>query len=61
MTEVIYASVGMRLPFVITGVNRQISAPISIQVDHQDTISLRDSGIIQIYVESSQEAYEIGK
>jgi len=58
MTEVLYASVGMRLPFVITGVNRQISAPISIQVDHQDTISLRDSGVIQIYVESSQEAYD---
>jgi len=58
MTEVLYASVGMRLPFVITGVNRQISAPISIQVDHQDTISLRDTGVIQIYVESSQEAYD---
>ena len=59
MTEVIYASVGMRLPFVMTGVNRQISAPISIQVDHQDTISLRDTGIIQLYVESSQEAYDM--
>lgn len=58
MTEVIYASVGMRLPFVITGVNRQISAPISIQVDHQDTISLRDAGLIQIYVESNQDAYD---
>lgn len=58
MTEVLYASVGLRLPFVITGVNRSISAPISIQVDHQDTISLRDSGVIQIYVESSQEAYD---
>ena len=58
MTEVLYASVGMRLPFVITGVNRQISAPISIQVDHQDTISLRDTGVIQIYVESNQEAYD---
>jgi pyruvate ferredoxin oxidoreductase alpha subunit len=58
MTEVFYASVGMRLPFVITGVNRQISAPISIQVDHQDTISLRDAGVIQIYVESNQEAYD---
>jgi len=58
MTEVLYASAGMRLPFVITGVNRAISAPISIQVDHQDTISLRDSGVIQIYVESSQEAYD---
>ena len=58
MTEVIYASAGMRLPFVITGVNRTISAPISIQVDHQDTMSLRDSGIIQLYVESGQEAYD---
>jgi pyruvate ferredoxin oxidoreductase alpha subunit len=58
MTEVLYASVGMRLPFVITGVNRVLSAPISIQVDHQDTISLRDSGVIQFYVESCQEAYD---
>ena len=58
MTEVLYASVGMRLPFVITGVNRAVSAPITIQVDHQDTISLRDSGVIQFYVESSQEAYD---
>ena len=58
MTEVLYCSVGMRLPFVITGVNRAISSPITIQVDHQDTISLRDSGVIQLYVESSQEAYE---
>lgn len=58
MTEVLYASVGMRLPFVITAVNRTISAPISIQVDHQDTISLRDSGVVQFYVESSQEAYD---
>jgi pyruvate ferredoxin oxidoreductase alpha subunit len=58
MTEVLYASAGLRLPFVITGVNRAISAPISIQADHQDTISLRDSGVIQLYVESSQEAYD---
>jgi pyruvate ferredoxin oxidoreductase alpha subunit len=58
MTEVLYASAGMRLPFVLTGVNRTVTAPISIQCDHQDTISLRDSGVIQIYVESSQEAYD---
>ncbi len=58
MTEVLYASAGMRLPFVITGVNRTISVPISIQVDHQDTMSLRDSGVIQFYVESCQEAYD---
>ncbi len=59
MTEVLYASAGMRLPFVITGVNRSISAPINIQADHQDTVSLRDSGVIQLYVESAQEAYDM--
>jgi pyruvate ferredoxin oxidoreductase alpha subunit len=59
MTEVLYASAGMRLPFVITGVNRAVSAPISIQIDQQDTISLRDSGVIQLYVESSQESYDM--
>ncbi|MGA2401817.1 MAG: transketolase C-terminal domain-containing protein [Syntrophobacteraceae bacterium] len=59
MTEVLYATAGMRLPFVLTGVNRSISAPITIQVDHQDTMSLRDSGVIQLYVESCQEAYDV--
>lgn len=59
MTEVLYASVGMRLPFVLTGVNRSISAPINIQIDQQDTISLRDSGMLQFYVESAQEAYDM--
>jgi len=58
MSEVLYASCGMRLPFVMTGVNRTVSAPISIQVDHQDTMSLRDCGMIQLFVESSQEAYD---
>lgn len=59
MTEVLYASAGLRLPCVITGVNRSVSAPITIQVDQQDTISLRDSGVIQFYVESGQEAYDV--
>jgi len=59
MTEVIYNAAGTRLPMVLTGVNRALSAPISIQVDHQDTLSLRDSGLIQFYVESVQEAYDM--
>jgi len=59
MTEVIYNAAGTRLPIVFTGVNRSVSAPISIQIDHQDTVSLRDSGLIQFYVESSQEAYDM--
>ncbi|HHW04066.1 MAG TPA: pyruvate ferredoxin oxidoreductase [Thermoanaerobacterales bacterium] len=57
MTEVLFNTAGMRLPIVITGVNRTISAPITIQPDHQDTMTLRDAGLIQLYVENSQEAY----
>ncbi|KJS19557.1 MAG: pyruvate ferredoxin oxidoreductase [Clostridiaceae bacterium BRH_c20a] len=57
MTEVLYAMAGTRLPVVLTGVNRTVSAPITIQPDHQDTMALRDTGVIQIYVENIQEAY----
>ncbi len=57
MTEVLYAMAGTRLPVVLTGVNRTVSAPITIQPDHQDTMALRDAGVIQIHVESVQEAY----
>lgn len=58
MNEVIYAMASTRLPVVLTAVNRAISAPITIQPDHQDTMSLRDTGAIQIHVESMQEAYD---
>jgi len=58
MTEVIFSLAGSRLPVVLTGCNRQLSSPISLQPDHQDTMLLRDSGIIELYVESSQEAYD---
>jgi pyruvate ferredoxin oxidoreductase alpha subunit len=58
MTEVIYYLAGARLPVVLTGANRQVSAPIGLQPDQQDTAALRDSGLIQLYVESAQEAYD---
>jgi len=58
MNEVIYAMASTRLPVVLTAVNRAISAPITIQPDHQDTMSLRDTGALQIHVESMQEAYD---
>lgn len=58
MTEVLYNIAGHRLPVVMTGVNRTISPPISILTDHSDTMSLRDTGFIQIHVESIQEAYD---
>jgi pyruvate ferredoxin oxidoreductase alpha subunit len=49
----------MRLPIVMTIANRALSAPLNIWNDHQDSISERDSGWIQIYVEDNTEASDL--
>lgn len=58
MHEILFVVSGMRLPVVIAIANRALSAPINIWNDHQDSISERDSGWIQLYVESAQEALD---
>ena len=58
MHEILFVVAGMRLPVVIAVANRALSAPINIWNDHQDSISERDSGWIQLYVESAQEALD---
>jgi pyruvate ferredoxin oxidoreductase alpha subunit len=59
MIEVLYNIAGMRLPMVITGVNRAVSAPLNIWNDQQDTLALRDAGWLQLYAESSQECLDM--
>ncbi len=59
MAEVLYNIAGMRLPLVITGVNRSLSAPLSIWNDQQDTLAVRDSGWLQLYAENSQEVLDM--
>ena len=59
MVEVLYNIAGMRLPLVITSVNRAISAPLSIWNDQQDTMALRDTGWLQLYAEDNQEALDM--
>lgn len=56
MHEVLFNTSGMRLPIVMTVANRAVSAPINIWNDHQDSISQRDTGWIQLYAEDTQEA-----
>lgn len=58
MHEVLHIASGMRMPIVMAVANRALSAPINIWNDHQDSISARDTGWIQLYVESSQEALD---
>jgi pyruvate ferredoxin oxidoreductase alpha subunit len=59
MAEVLFNISGMRLPVIMTTAARAISAPINIWNDHQDVMSLRDSGWIQLHAEDIQEAVDL--
>ena len=59
MAEALYNASGLGLPIVMTVANRAIGAPINIWNDHSDSMSQRDSGWIQLYVESNQEAVDV--
>ncbi|NLY89265.1 MAG: pyruvate ferredoxin oxidoreductase [Firmicutes bacterium] len=58
MAEILYIAAGLRCPIILAEVNRALSSPINIHCDHSDTMSVRDSGWIQIFSENSQEAYD---
>ncbi len=58
MWEMLYIASGMRLPIVMTNVNRALAAPINIHCDHSDSMGARDSGWIQLYSETVQESYD---
>jgi pyruvate ferredoxin oxidoreductase alpha subunit len=59
MAEALYNAAGLGLPIVMTVANRAIGAPINIWNDHSDTMSQRDSGWIQLYAETNQEALDL--
>ena len=59
MTEALYNASGLGLPIVMTVANRAIGAPINIWNDHTDSMSQRDSGWIQLYAETNQEALDL--
>src|SRR5579862_941729 len=59
MVEALYNAAGLGLPIVMTVANRAIGAPINIWNDHSDSMSQRDSGWIQLYAESNQEAVDL--
>ncbi|HWK26283.1 MAG TPA: transketolase C-terminal domain-containing protein [Solirubrobacter sp.] len=59
MSEAVFNASGLGLPIVMTVANRAIGAPINIWNDHSDAMSQRDSGWIQLFVESNQEALDV--
>jgi pyruvate ferredoxin oxidoreductase alpha subunit len=59
MAEAVYNAAGLGLPIVMTEANRAIGAPINIWNDHSDSLSMRDSGWIQLFAETNQEALDL--
>jgi len=59
MAEALYNASGLGLPIVMTLANRAIGAPINIWNDHSDSMSQRDSGWIQLFADSNQEAADL--
>lgn len=58
MHEMLHWAAGARLPIVMYVANRALAPPWNIWCDHQDTISQRDTGWMQFYVESNQEIFD---
>ena len=59
MAEVVYISAAMRAPIVMALANRALSGPINIHGDHSDSMLIRDSGVVQLFAENAQEAYDL--
>ncbi|MGB9630372.1 MAG: pyruvate ferredoxin oxidoreductase [Candidatus Methanodesulfokora sp.] len=58
MHEVLHWAAGSRLPIGMAVVNRAVGPPWNIHADHQDAISQRDTGWMEFFVSSSQEALD---
>jgi len=59
MVEVLYQASGMRLPIVMTVVNRALASPLNIHGDHSDMYLGRDAGWIHLIANNPQEAYDM--
>jgi pyruvate ferredoxin oxidoreductase alpha subunit len=59
MVEVLYQASGMRLPIVLTVVNRALASPLNVRGDHADMYLGRDAGWIQIDAFNAQESYDL--
>jgi len=59
MHEIMYVASSLRLPLVMSVVNRALSAPINIWNDLSDIMAERDSGWVQLFAINGQEAFDL--
>ncbi len=58
MHELLHYASGARAPIVMANVNRTIASPWAFWPDQTDSLAQRDTGWMQLYVESAQEALD---
>lgn len=58
MHEMLHWVAGQRLPLVMSVVNRAVGPPWNIWSDQSDTMNQKDTGWMQVYCESNQEALD---
>lgn len=56
--EMLYNVAGWRAPLVMVNVSRGLSAPITLEPDHNDVLASRDSGFLQIHCATCQEVLD---
>ena len=56
--ESLYTVTGWRVPMVIVNVSRALATPITLEPDHNDVMSTRDCGLIQLHAETCQEVFD---
>jgi pyruvate ferredoxin oxidoreductase alpha subunit len=56
--EMLYTVAGWRAPFVLMNVSRGLSAPLTLESDHNDIMAARDSGFLQIHCATCQEVLD---
>ena len=58
MHELLHYAAGARAPIVMANVNRTVASPWAFWPDQTDSLAQRDTGWIQFYVESAQDALD---
>lgn len=58
MHEMLHWVAGQRLPVVMSVVNRAVGPPWNIWADQSDSMNQKDTGWMQVYCESNQEALD---
>ncbi|MDH3392388.1 MAG: pyruvate synthase [Desulfobulbaceae bacterium] len=56
--EMLYTIAGWRAPLVMVNVSRGLSAPITLEPDHNDVLAARDCGFLQIHCSTCQEVLD---